>query len=116
MEKPSKLIDGKMKKPYVYIVIRKDIKSCNYAPQIAHAALEAGYQAEEPDNTTHIVVLQVPNKQELEMVAIGLLGEEIPFEEFHESFSDMGLTALATLPTEKLEIEWLKKLELFNYN
>lgn len=103
-------------KPYVYIVVRKDIKACNYAPQIAHAALEAGYQAEEPDNTTHMVILQVADKQELEMVAIGLLGEQIPFEEFHEGFANMGLTSLATLPTEKLEIEWLKKLDLFNYD
>ena len=102
-------------KPYVYIVIRKDIKSCNYAPQIAHAALESGYQAEEPDETTHIVVLQVPDKDELEMTAIGLIEAAIPFEEFHEGFANMGLTALATLPTEKLEIEWLKKLELFSY-
>jgi len=102
-------------KPYVYIVIRKDIKPCNYAPQIAHAALEAGYQAEEPDDTTHIVVLQVDNKDALELVAIGLLGEQVPFEEFHEGFANMGLTALATLPTEKLDIDWFKTLALFNY-
>ena len=102
-------------KPYVYIVIRKDIKPCNYAPQIAHAALEAGYQAEEPDNTTHIVILQVANKIELEMIAHGLLGEQIPFEEFHEGFANMGLTALATLPTQKLENSCMRKLELFKY-
>ena len=101
--------------PYVYIVIRKDIKPCNYAPQIAHAALEAGYQAEEPDSTTHIVVLQVVDKFELEHVAQGLFGEQVAFEEFHEGFANMGLTALATLPTEKLDIDWFKELELFNY-
>jgi len=102
-------------KPYVYIVIRKDIKECNYAPQIAHAALEAGYQAEEPDNTTHIVILQVDNKLELELIAHGLLGEQVPFEEFHEGFANMGLTALATLPTAKLEDSCMRKLELFKY-
>lgn len=101
--------------PYVYIVIRKDIKPENYAPQIAHAALESGYQAEEPDNTTHIVVLQVEDKMELEMIAHGLLAEEIPFEEFHEGFANMGLTALATLPTKKLENSCMRSLELFSY-
>jgi len=102
-------------KPYVYIVIRKDIKPCNYAPQIAHAALEAGYQSEEPDNTTHIVILQVANKFELEMIAHGLLGEQVSFEEFHEGFASMGLTALATLPTKKLENSCMRHLELFSY-
>jgi hypothetical protein len=103
-------------KPYVYIVVRKDIKPENYAPQIAHAALESGYQSEEPDETTHIVVLQVDDKIELEMVAQGLWQEEVPFEEFHEGFANMGLTALATLPMEKPAIGWLKNLKLFNYD
>lgn len=102
-------------KPYVYIVIRKDIKPCNYAPQIAHAALEAGYQSEEPDNTTHIVVLQVPNKAHLKFIGYELFSAGIPHEEFHEGFGNMGLTALATLPTEKLENSILQQLELFSY-
>ena len=91
------------------------MKPCNYAPQIAHAALEAGYQSEEPDETTHIVVLQVADKFELEVVAHGLLGEGIKFVEFHEQYKSMGLTAIATLPTKELDIGWFKELELFNY-
>ena len=104
-------------KPYVYIVIRKDIKPCNYAPQIAHAALEAGYQSEEPKDmgTTHIVVLQVPNKAHLNLISYELFAAGIPHEEFHEGFANMGLTALATLPTKKLEDSILQKLELFKY-
>ena len=102
-------------KPYVYIVIRKDIKPCYYAPQIAHAALEAGYQSEEPDDITHIVVLQVADKDDLERVAQGLSMEEVPFVEFHEQYKSMGFTALATLPMMKPAIGWLKELELFNY-
>lgn len=102
-------------KPYVYIVVRKDIRPENYAPQIAHAALESGYQAEEPDITTHIVILQVCDKMELEMVALSLLEEGICFEEFHEGFASMGLTALATLPMEKPEQSALRSLDLFCY-
>jgi hypothetical protein len=102
-------------KPYVYIVIRKDIRPENYAPQIAHAALESGYQAEEPDITTHIVILQVCDKMELEMVALALQEEGIPIEEFHEGFANMGLTALATLPMQKPEKSCLCSLELFKY-
>lgn len=103
-------------KPYVYIVVRKDIKPCNYAPQIAHAALEAGYQAEEPDSTTHIVILQVADKIELEMLVLAMLEEGIVFEEFHEGFGNMGLTAVATLPTKKIETGCLKTLELFSFD
>ncbi len=102
-------------KPYVYIVVRKDIKPCNYAPQIAHAALEAGYASKEPDNTTHLVILQVADKMELEMVAMGLNEEGINFVEFHEGFANMGLTALATLPTWKLDNSCMKSLELFKF-
>ena len=102
-------------KPYVYIVVRKDINPNYYAPQIAHAALEAGYQAEEPDTTTHIVILQVADKQELEMVVLALEEEGIPIEEFHEGFGNLGLTALATLPTEKIETGALRTLDLFCY-
>ncbi len=102
-------------KHYVYIVIRKDIKPCNYAPQIAHAALEAGYQSSEPDTTTHIVVLQVNDKVELDMLVLAMFEEGIVFEPFYEGFSNMGLTALATLPTKKLENSCLQSLELFSY-
>ena len=102
-------------KPYVYIVVRKDIKPCNYAPQIAHAALEAGYQAEEPDITTHIVILEVKDKLELEMVALTLAHEGIVFEEFHEGFGNMGFTALATLPMKKPDNSCLRSLSLFKY-
>lgn len=102
-------------KPYVYIVVRKDIKPCNYAPQIAHAALEAGYQSEEPNGTTHIVVLQVDCKMDLDMLVLAMFEEGIVFESFYEGFADMGLTAVATLPTKKLEGSCLQTLELFSY-
>lgn len=102
-------------KPYVYIVVRKDINPVNYAPQIAHAALEAGYQSEEPDITTHMVILEVQDKLELDMVAVALEEEQIPFESFYESFGNMGHTALATLPMEKCEEGCLRALKLFSY-
>ena len=102
-------------KQYVYIVVRKDIKPCNYAPQIAHAALEAGYASEAPEKSTYMVVLQVPNKAHLNLIAYELFAAGIDHREFHEGFANMGLTALATLPTEKLEDTILQKLELFKY-
>lgn len=106
--------------PYVYIVIRKDLRPENYAPQIAHAALEAGYTAGQvgmkPTRKTHIVVLQVEDKIELEMVEITLHMEGHAYETFYENFANMGMTALATLPfSEKPTNSCLCSLELFNY-
>ena len=107
-------------KPYVYIVLRKDIRPENYAPQIAHAALEAGYTAGKvgmkPSKTTHIVVLQVADKIELEMVEMALHMEGHAYETFHEGFANMGFTSLATLPySEKPTDSCLCSLELFKY-
>jgi hypothetical protein len=103
-------------KPYVYIVVRKDIKPCNYAPQIAHAALESGYLTDKPINTTHIVILQVEDKLELEMLCVALEEEGIPFVEFHEGFGNMGLTTIATLWDKKVEDGCLKTLKLFSFD
>jgi hypothetical protein len=104
-------------KPYVYIIIRKDIKPCNYAPQIAHAALESGYITDSaPVDTTHIVILQVDDKIELEMVCVALEEEGTYFVEFHEGFGNMGLTAVATLPNKKIETGCLRTLELFSFD
>jgi hypothetical protein len=102
-------------KPYVYIVVRKDIRPENYAPQIAHAALESGYMTDAPKDKTHVVILQVCDKVELEMVCLALEEEGTAFVEFHEGFADMGLTAIATLWDKKLEDSCLRSLELFKY-
>lgn len=117
MERSSiPLREEKTMKPYVYIVVRKDIDPCNYAPQIAHAALESGYRNCAPYNTTHIVVLQVENKEELKSVELALLYEGIGFERFLEGFNDMGLTAIATFPITKPAVNsYLRQLPLFSY-
>lgn len=102
-------------KPYVYIVVRKDIKQEYLAPQLCHAALGAGYSFDRPEITTHLVLLQVDTKMELDMVAQGLQAEGVPFEEFYEGFGNMGLTALATAPMPKPAIGWLRELKLFSF-
>lgn len=100
-------------KPYVYIVVRKDIKQEYLAPQLCHAALEAGYSFDRPAITTHLVLLQVDDKMQLDMVALALKEENIKFESFYEGFGKMGHTALATQPISKPESGVLRSLELF---
>ena len=102
-------------KPYVYIVVRKDIKKDYYAPQLCHAALEAGYSFSRPETTTHLVLLEVCNKMELDMVALALEEEGIKFESFYEGFGKLGHTALATEPIEKQTEGALRSLSLFKF-
>lgn len=102
-------------KPYVYIVVRKDIKKEYLAPQLCHAALEAGYTFDRPDITTHLVLLEVCNKMELDMVALALEEENIKFESFYEGFGKMGHTALATEPMGKPTEGVLRGIPLFKY-
>lgn len=102
-------------KPYVYIVVRKDIKPEYYAPQLCHAALEAGYSNKRPEITTHLVLLEVYNKQELDMVALALEEENIKFESFYEGFGKLGHTALATEPIAKPTDGVLCGIPLFRF-
>ena len=101
--------------PYVYIVVRTDIKKEYQLVQSCHAALEAGFTFDRPDDITHLVVLQVANEQELEEVALQLYNENIPYEEFFESWGKLGVTALATKPITKQEAGVLSKLHLLTY-
>ena len=101
--------------PYVYIVIRTDIKKEYQLVQGCHAALEAGFTFDRPDDITHLVVLQVASKQELSEVSLQLYNESIPYEEFTESWGNMGVTALATKPIIKCQGGVLSKLPLFTY-
>lgn len=106
-------------KPYVYIVIRKDLRPENYAPQIAHACLEAGSSFGLPEysihGSTHVVILQVADQAELDMVSLALEYEEVKYEVFTEAFANMGRTALATEVIEKPTNSCLCSLQLFKY-
>ncbi len=103
------------KKPYIYIIIRKDLEKRSYAPQIAHAALEAGYAFDRPSITTHLVVLEVKDELELEMVRSALAEESIDFVSFIEGYKDIGLTSVATEILNKIDSGVLSTLKLFKY-
>ena len=101
--------------PYMYIVVRTDIKKEFQLVQACHAAVEAGFTFDRPDDIVHLVVLQVANKDELEEVSLQLYNEGILYEEFHESWGNLGVTALATKPITKQKESVLCKLSLLTY-
>jgi hypothetical protein len=51
--------------PYTYVIIRKDISPEQQIVQACHAALEAGLRFKQPEQTSLLIVLEVPNQQAL---------------------------------------------------
>ena len=101
--------------PYMYIVVRTDIKKEFQLVQSCHAVLEAGFTFDRPDDIVHLVVLQVANEVELKEVSLQLYNEGTPYEEFFESWGNLGITALATKPITKQKEGVLSKLSLLTY-
>lgn len=102
--------------PYVYIVVRTDIRKEYQLVQACHSVLEAGLTFERPkEGVIHLVVLAVDNKWDLEDVALKLEEQGIQYEEFYESWGDMGYTSLATEPVSKQYEGILRILPLLQY-
>jgi len=101
--------------PYMYIVVRTDLKKEFQLVQACHAAIEAAFTFDRPDDIVHLVVLQVANKQELAEVSLQLYNEGKPYEEFFESWGNLQTTALATKPIAKQKEGILSKLSLLTY-
>jgi len=101
--------------PYIYIVIRKDLKDEWKLVQACHAALEAGFEFNNPEQTVHLVVLQTENEWELEEISKYLLETGIRNKMFKEGYCNIGHTALATEPVEKQTEGILRNLPLFKY-
>lgn len=102
--------------PYVYIVVRNDIKKEHQLVQACHSALESGLTFNRPaKGVIHLVVLAVENKWDLEGVAYKLDNQGIKYEMFNESWGGMGFTSLATEPIPKQTEGVLRILPLLEY-
>lgn len=102
--------------PYVYIVVRNDIKKEHQLVQACHSALESGLTFDRPKHgVIHLVVLSVDNEVELNEVALQLEKQDIKYEKFYESWRSMGFTSLATEPVNKQEEGVLRILPLLSY-
>jgi hypothetical protein len=87
-----------MKKPYVYVIVRKDISHEQKVVQASHAALEAGFAFQQPGRTASIVVLEVPGRCTLLETAERLERKGIEHIMFYEPDFGMGHSAIATRP------------------
>ena len=51
--------------PYTYVIIRKDLSPEQQIVQACHASLEAGFRFPLPEETSYLIVLEVPNEKAL---------------------------------------------------
>jgi len=102
--------------PYVYIVVRNDIKKEHQLVQACHSALESGLSFDRPnEGVIHLVVLQVSCEAELYSVASDLEDQDIDYVTFEESWGRMGTTSLATRPIPKQTEGVLRILPLLEF-
>jgi hypothetical protein len=97
----------------MYIFIREDLSQAQKIVQASHAALEAGFVYDQPNGSTHIVLIGAKNQEALLGVRQHLENCGIDFQIFHEPDYDTGYTAIATKPLYGDERLPLKKYSLF---
>ncbi|MBK3779830.1 hypothetical protein G3A43_06155 [Paraburkholderia aspalathi] len=103
-----------MHKPYVYVLIREDISLEQKLVQASHAALEAGFRFEKPEQTASLIMLSVPDRNALEAAAKRLTRYGIEHHMFFEPDFEMGHSALATRPIHlSKERHRMRKYPLF---
>jgi len=118
-------MDGK---PYVYVIVRTDIRLRNQLVQLGHACLEAGAAFYRPSIGTTVqadgqirherevaslIALQVPDQAALLVAAEELTKAGIRHEIFFEPDHGMGWTALTTEPISGKMRETFKKYKLW---
>ena len=97
------------------MIVRRDIPLADQIVQASHAALEAGFRFERPDETSHIVLLSADDEQSLMLERDRLEAVGINCVLFHEPDEPInGWTALATRPiTDTGERRLLRKQALW---
>ena len=101
-----------MDTPYTYIFIRKDLAPEQQIVQASHAALEAGFRFDQPEKTSHIVLIGIDGQDELQRISSYLLDQNILHEMFFEPDYDTGYTSIATQPIYGEQRKPLKKFPL----
>jgi hypothetical protein len=85
-------------KPYIYVLIRKDISIAQQLVQVGHAAREAAlaFPAAPDEPIASIIVCEVPDREALLEASERLTGYGVEHSVFFEPDFGMGESALAT--------------------
>ncbi len=96
----------------MYIFVREDLSHPQQIVQASHAASEASFRFEKPEQPLHIVLCGVKDQHHLMNVAQYLGRHGIEFELFFEPDYDTGNTAIATQPLYDQQRKPLRKFKL----
>jgi hypothetical protein len=98
---------------YTYILVRTDLSVEQQAVQACHAALEAGFLFQRPQDHPHLVLLQVTDERRLLAEQARLEVEGIQHAMFFEPDNATGYSALATAPLSREAGRAFRKLPLW---
>ena len=86
----------------LYCIVHQDLPLAQQAVQATHAALEHAFvHGRPPTGHPALVVLTVKNQEQLQDLRYFLKQKGIQISDFHESYKNWGLTALACLLKEE---------------
>ncbi len=101
-------------KESIYVAVRSDLTPEQQAVQACHACSLSGHHFGVTEQT-HLVLLSVPNKSELNKLHETLLNNGIGVSIFHEPDYDIGHSALATQPLSPAHRKLFKKYKLLRF-
>ena len=84
---------------YCYVLVRRDIPLPDQIVQVGHACIDAGRKwPQDLRDDTHLVLLSVADREELDQALMRLEHKEIPYTVFDEPDDNLGYTAACTAP------------------
>lgn len=101
-------------KESIYVAVRSDLSPEQQAVQACHASSLSGHKFGVSEST-HLVLLSVPNKEALSALHEKLLDHGIGVSLFYEPDNDMGHSALATQPLTCSHRKLFKNLKLLRF-
>lgn len=97
----------------MYIFVRRDISLEQQLVQASHAALEAGFSFQKPQNTAFLVLFSVETQEKLLKIADNLEKSGVKSVLFFEPDDNMGYSALATEPISEEKRRIFRRFRLW---
>ena len=103
-----------IQKPYIYILLRKDLDKTYQIIQAGHALFEHALTLEKkPEQISSFCLLELKDENELEKAANKLERTDIPFTKFFEPDYSTGFTAIAAGPIYDEDRNFFKKFKFY---
>jgi hypothetical protein len=81
--------------------------------QAAHATQEITKSTEQPDKTSHFILFEAKDENDLKRIKLRLDDRGIKSHMFHEPDYDTGYTAIATAPIYGDERKFFRKFKMY---